>query len=126
GRTPALFEDRLLQALDVTVRLRAAGADPALLDGESLERLPEVSGAILGAVVRDHGLQPPARAGELGGDTLDERAAVLGGRVLGGGVELCPCERGGDVDRRVLPDRALRPGEAAYVEAVEPNELTRA
>jgi hypothetical protein len=51
GRSPALLEDRLLQALDVAVRLRPSSPDAAVFDVELAERAAEVARAKLGAVV---------------------------------------------------------------------------
>lgn len=104
----ALLEDRLLETLDMAVRLWAAGTDAPLLDAQALQPVIEVSGAKLGAVIGDDRFQPPAGAGELGGDPFDERAAVLAG-IAWRGVELGPGEAGGDIDRGVLPDCAFVP-----------------
>jgi hypothetical protein len=49
------------------VRGGAAGADPPLLDIELVERVDELVGAKLGAVVADQRLQPPAGRSKLAG-----------------------------------------------------------
>src|SRR4029453_5410294 len=124
GRSPALLEDRLLQALDVAVRLRPSSPDAAVFDVELAERAAEVARAKLGAVVRDHRLETPTGTSELGGDPLDECRAVPHRRVARRGIQRRPGEARGDVDRRVLPDGPFRSGEAAHGEAVEPDQLT--
>src|SRR5207237_702691 len=97
------------QALDVPVRGRSAGPDPALLDVELAEGARQLARAELGAVVGDHRLQVPARLRELRGDALDERRAVPSGGLARRGVELPPGEA---VALYVRTDRTL--GELAH------------
>ena len=52
GGSPAFFEDQSVQCFDGAVGLGAAGADPGVPDTELVERVAEVAGAELAAVVR--------------------------------------------------------------------------
>src|SRR5439155_1062859 len=90
GRSPALLEDRQLQALDVAVGGRPAGANEAMVDVELVDRLLELPGAKLRAVVGDHGLEAPTGLGELPRHPSDERPTPPGPRVLGRRVKLGP------------------------------------
>lgn len=56
-RSPALIEQCAVEALDVTVGLRAAGLDSAVPDVESGERLGENRPAELVAIVCEHGIE---------------------------------------------------------------------
>ena len=51
GRSPALLEDRAVQAFDVSVGLRAPGVDARVADVEALQRGGEREAAELVAVV---------------------------------------------------------------------------
>ena len=98
GRSPALLEDGPLDPLDGTVGLRPAGADEALFDAEALDRLLEVEGAELGAVVGCNCLQSPAGGRKFLGDPADEGGGELGAGVARGAVDLGPDEGTGDID----------------------------
>src|SRR5262249_57917539 len=64
--------------------------------------------------------------GELGADPSGEFGGLGAGRVaLRAADELGPRERGGDVVRRQLPDRALCPLQAADEETVDADQLAR-
>jgi hypothetical protein len=72
-RSPALVEDRAVEAFDVSVGLRASGAGPGLAGAERGDRVVEALGAELVAVVGQHAFQLPADLGELAGDAPGQR-----------------------------------------------------
>src|SRR3954452_13869145 len=86
---------------------------------------PKSFGAELRTVVGGDLTQLPARSGEFARHAVQQLAGVARARVAFGAVQLSPAERRGDVDGRVLPDRALGPAQAADVEAVELDLLAR-
>ena len=80
---PALFEDRAVQALDVAVGLRTAGANEGVAGRQFGQGGGEGRAAELVAVVRENALEPPAGGGEVLGDAPGEAAGLLGARVAG-------------------------------------------
>jgi len=75
--------------------------------------------------VRDP-LQPPACRAQLAGDAADQaRGLHRAGHSAGAGDELGPGKGGADVDRRQLPDGAAGAVQAANVETVDTDELSR-
>jgi len=61
-----------VQGFDGAVGLGAAGADQGVADAELVERLAEVGGAELAAVIAEHPLESPACRSQLAGDTAGE------------------------------------------------------
>jgi len=125
GRPPALLQDGSLNPLNSAIGLWSPGSDEALLDAECGDRLPEVEGTELGAVVGGDGLELPAGRRELLGDSPGEGGGELSAGVEVGAVNLGPDEGAGNVDGGVLPDPALGAAQAADVEAVELDQIAR-
>src|SRR2546421_782353 len=71
-RSPALLEDRSVEALDVAVGLWASAVDAAVARVERLKRVCERRLCELGAVVGEDALELPARLLELARNTLDQ------------------------------------------------------
>jgi hypothetical protein len=86
GWSPALFEDRELEAFDVAVGGWSAGSDAAVLDCEGGEFVGEVFGAELRAIVGDDRAEFPAGCGELCRDAVNQ---ALVWRAIGLRSEVC-------------------------------------
>ena len=115
-----------MQRFDVAVGLGAAGVDAAVAGAEPLDRVAEAqprNSLPLSESTRSR--RQPACL-ELARDAAGELAGLRGGGVVvGADDELGPGERGVDVDRGELPDRALGAAQASDVEAVDPDQLAR-
>lgn len=107
GGPPALLEDGQFGPFDAAVGVRVSGLDPPLASALGFDGAAELARGELGAVIRRHLAQFPARGLELAGDAVDQL-----GRPSGPGVAL---RRGnsaqtnprGDVGGGVLPDGPL-------------------
>ena len=70
GGAVALLQDGLVDALDTAVALGATGADARVTHARAVQRLGEGgAGELTGVVGADAG-EPPAVAGQVGGDLL--------------------------------------------------------
>jgi hypothetical protein len=115
-----------VQGFDVAVGLRSARVDARVPGLQVLERAGEVRAAELVAGVAENALQASASGLQIARDATGELRGLRGGGVaLFADHQLGPRERGGDIDRSQLPDRAVRAPEPPDVETVDPDELAR-
>jgi hypothetical protein len=80
GGSSALLEDRLVERLDVAIRLWSAGMDSTVAGLELLQCGREVAAELV-AVIGEHPLQPPAGGLQLPCDPLGELAGLSSGGV---------------------------------------------
>ena len=79
SRSPALFQDRAVEALADGVVVGRAGRDPLVTEALRRQVGPEPAGHVLGTIVAEHGSHPDPVAPVVPEDLVDE-ADRVGGR----------------------------------------------